>query len=364
MARCLELALLGWGRVAPNPMVGAVVVRQGEVVGEGHHAEFGDEHAEIAALREAGSRASGAVLFVNLEPCSHGGKTPACTEAILKAGIRRVVIGARDPNPEARGGLEILAQEGVEVGEGVLSEQALRLNAPFLWRHATGRPFVALKLAVSLDGRLGSAPGIRSRVTGDAAWDYVHRLRAGHDAIVVGSGTVAADDPLLTVRGSLKPRKQPLRVILDSRAALSVDSELARSAHEAPVLVAAIEDAASSAVEALQSVGVEVLRLPRAGGGGVDLEALLAVLGMRGAGSVLVEGGGRVAAALLNAGLVQRLHILLAPTFLGGNGPEAFPGLLPGAARKWSVVERSGLGEDTLLEFDNAEMLARLREDA
>ncbi|MGH7542129.1 MAG: bifunctional diaminohydroxyphosphoribosylaminopyrimidine deaminase/5-amino-6-(5-phosphoribosylamino)uracil reductase RibD, partial [Gemmatimonadota bacterium] len=234
MREASELAERGWGRVSPNPLVGAVVARGRDVVGRGWHAEFGADHAEVMALREAGPRADGATLYVTLEPCAHQGKTPPCTEAIRRAGIRRVVIACRDPDPEAGGGAGALRTAGLDVEIGLAGAAAKRLNAPFLWRHRTGTPFGALKLALSLDAKLG-IPDTRASVSGPAAWERVHRLRAAHDAILVGRRTAEIDDPLLTARGEVQPRRPPIRAVLDPQLRLAPTSQLARTVQLGPV---------------------------------------------------------------------------------------------------------------------------------
>ena len=222
MIRALDLAWRGWGRVSPNPLVGAVVLRGGEVVGEGWHAEFGGPHAEVVALGAAGTHAAGATLVVTLEPCAHQGKTPPCVDAILAAGIARVVIAIRDPDPTARGGAEQLRGRGVDVAIGLCAEAAAAQNAPFLFARARPqRPFVALKLATSIDGRIADAEGRSRWVSGPEAREHVHWLRAGFDAIAVGGTTALRDNPQLTVRGSVVPRRPPVRVVFDRRAMLN-----------------------------------------------------------------------------------------------------------------------------------------------
>jgi diaminohydroxyphosphoribosylaminopyrimidine deaminase/5-amino-6-(5-phosphoribosylamino)uracil reductase len=359
MRRALELAERGWGRVAPNPLVGAVVVREGLVVGEGFHEEFGREHAEVVALRQAGDKADGATLFVNLEPCSHRGKTPACTTAIVDAGIRRVAVGARDPHPDAGGGVDELRRAGVEVTLGVLRKEASLLNAPFLWRHTTGMPFVGLKLALSLDGRLSGSVGKRERVSGDEADAWVYRLRAGYDCLLVGSGTAMVDDPLLTVRGDVRPRRPPLRVVVDSDLELPLGSRLVTTSQEAPVLVFAAPEAVRKRGRALRDRGVAVAQAMRHRGG-LELTEILRGLADREVGSILVEGGGRMGSALLREGLVQRMYLVFAPVFLGEQGVPAFVDLPGGVGGGWAVWDRRQLGEDTLLQLEAEEVAERL----
>lgn len=363
MRRALELAERGWGRVAPNPMVGAVVVRDGRVVAEGWHAEHGGPHAERRALEAAGDAARGATVYVGLEPCDHRGKTPPCTEALLEAGVTRVVVGCRDPHPEAGGGAEALRGAGVRVDVGVEGRAAARLNAPFLWRERAGRPFVTLKLALSLDARIAAREGERTQITGPDARRRAHRMRAGHDAVLVGRRTAEVDDPRLTARGEDRPRVPPVRLVLAGEAALSPESTLARTADEAPVWVACAAPADPAASEPLEAAGVRVLELPAAPGGGVDPAALLERLGEEGIGSVLVEGGGRVAASFLRSGTVERMQLLYAPVLFGAEGVQGFPGPLPPSPREWRVAAREALGPDTRLELESPR-LAELVDDA
>jgi diaminohydroxyphosphoribosylaminopyrimidine deaminase / 5-amino-6-(5-phosphoribosylamino)uracil reductase len=349
MERALALAWRGWGRVGRNPLVGAVVLRDGVVVGEGFHEEFGGPHAEVMALLAAGARARGADLVVGLEPCAHHGKTPPCTDAIFEAGVRRVVFAARDADPAARGGAEVLAGVGVEVQGGLLEAEARAQNAMFFHRFSgKDRPFVALKLAVTLDARIADRAGRSQWVSGAAARGFVQWLRAGFDAIAVGGGTAKADDPSLTVRGEVQPAKPPLRVVLDRRAELPIASGLVRTARETPTLALLGRDAPPQAAEALRAFGVAV--------GEADGPAdALGELARRGVGTLLIEGGGVVAGRWLAAGLVDRLYLVIAPLWLGQEGVAAFPGLPAPAiadAPRWRTVERRALGDDTLIVLD------------
>jgi diaminohydroxyphosphoribosylaminopyrimidine deaminase/5-amino-6-(5-phosphoribosylamino)uracil reductase len=359
MQRALRLAERGWGQVAPNPLVGAVIVSGDGVVGEAYHARYGEEHAEVLALRQAGPRAAGATLYVNLEPCVHVGKTAACAEAIRAAGIREVVVACRDPNPVAAGGLEELTAAGVSVHVGTGAEEARRLNAPFFWRFTQNLPYVALKLATSLDGRIAARPGIRTPITGEEAAEEVHRLRAGYDAILVGRGTVEADDPLLTARGSVSPRVPPVRVVLDAGLKLSPSSRLVSTIAEAPVWVVGVRAADAKRRRQLEGAGVRVLEAEPADGT-VDIRSALQVLREAGIGTLVAEGGSRVASSLLRARLVHRLYLLVAPVLLGDEGLAAFGGLPESAPGEWETASRRGLGRDTLLVFENRHALARL----
>jgi diaminohydroxyphosphoribosylaminopyrimidine deaminase / 5-amino-6-(5-phosphoribosylamino)uracil reductase len=349
MARALDLALRGWGRVQQDPLVGAVVLKDGETVGEGWHPEYGDRHAETVALADAGERARGATLVVTLEPCAHFGKQPPCTDAIIAAGVRRVVAAMRDPNPLASGGSERLRQAGIDVEVGPLADAAAVLNAPFL--HAlrdSARPFVALKLATTLDGRIADGFGRSRWISGEVARDYVQWLRAGFDAIAIGGRTARLDDPALTVRGSVRPKTAPKRVVFDRVADLGPHLTLLRTAGETPTIVVVAPDADRSRVKRLESAGATVIR---AG----SLADALASLRGEGVGSLLVEGGGQLAGALLGAGLVDRYYWVQSPLWLGEGGVPALAGLPSRAldqAGRWRVVERKPLGEDTLLVLD------------
>jgi diaminohydroxyphosphoribosylaminopyrimidine deaminase / 5-amino-6-(5-phosphoribosylamino)uracil reductase len=346
MARALELAQRGWGRVAPNPMVGAVVVRDGVLVGEGWHREYGQPHAEVEALRMAGPRARGATMFVTLEPCTHYGKTPPCTEAIMAAGVRRVVYGASDPNPNAKGGGDLLWNAGVEVFGGFLGQQARDLNPAFIHLHGgSGRPFVALKLAMTLDARIADRDGRSSWITGEESRAEVHRLRAGFDAVAVGIGTARADDPQLTVRGAVEPRVVPARVVFDRNLRLAPDSALVRGAREAPVIVVASRQADPKRERTLVEHGVNVLRA-------ADLGTGLRALREAGVGSMFVEGGSGLAGALLEDGLVDRLYLFYAPLLLGPEGLPAFGELGSPTieeAHRWRRISTRTFGEDTLV---------------
>src|SRR6266700_3922035 len=349
MGRALDLALRGWGRVAPNPLVGAVVLQGGTVAGEGFHAEFGGPHAEVVALGAAGARARGATLVVNLEPCAHHGKTPPCTDAIVAAGVAGVVAALPDPDLQARGGAAALRAKGVAVSIGLLAEAAAALNAPFLFaREQAERPFVALKLATSIDGRIADAAGSSRWVSGDAAREYVHWLRAGFDAIGVGGTTALRDNPQLTVRGNVTPRKTPVRGVFDRRAMLNLGVQLVSTAREVPTWVMASPQAPAASVASLEGSGVRVFR-PESLAGGLRL--------LRDAGieSLLCEGGGALGAKLWADSLVDRLYWVQAPVWLGEGAVPAFPGVPAtplAAAPRWVPVERRALGSDTLLVLD------------
>jgi diaminohydroxyphosphoribosylaminopyrimidine deaminase/5-amino-6-(5-phosphoribosylamino)uracil reductase len=357
MRRALSLAGRGWGRAHPNPLVGALVVRDGIVLGEGYHAEFGGDHAEVAALRAAGPLARGATLFTTLEPCRHRGKTPPCTAAIQAAGVARVVYGAEDPHEIARGGGQVLEQAGLAVTGGVEREAVRRQNAAYFFALEQGRTYVALKYGLTLDARLAASAGQSTVVTGPGALAEVHRLRAGFDAILIGSTTAQVDDPLLTARGGTRPRVPPVRVVIDTEGRLSAQSRLARTAGETPVWVFCAEDAAARTKDALGPAGVRVIGVPRSPGG-LDLGAALARAWDDGLRAILCEGGGRIGSALLAGGHVQRMYLFYAPSLFGSAGVEAFPALRgegsrgAAAASHWSLVQSRRLGNDTLLVLD------------
>ena len=346
MRRALALAERGWGQTAPNPMVGAVVVRDGVVVGEGWHARYGGPHAEVEALRAAGERARGATLYVTLEPCDHHGKTPPCTEAILAAQVRRVVAAVEDPSPVARGGAHRLRQAGVDVLVGVEEEQARELNAAFFHALRSDRPFVQLKLALSLDGALADHTRQPGWLTGEAARREVHRLRAGADAVAVGIGTVLADDPELTVRHVEPPRVPPMRVVFDTSARLPRTSKLARGASQIPVVVVCWAPEPAHAA-ALEHTGVALLHAA------TTSDALVA-LRERGVRSLLVEGGAALASAFLQEALVDRLIIFRAPLVLGSGALNAFSAMPPvraGDATRWRLIRSQRFEDDEMTVY-------------
>jgi diaminohydroxyphosphoribosylaminopyrimidine deaminase/5-amino-6-(5-phosphoribosylamino)uracil reductase len=357
MRRALGLAERARGLTSPNPVVGAVIVRDGEVVGEGFHRGAGQPHAEIEALAAAGARAAGAALYVTLEPCAHQGRTPPCAPAIAAAGIRRVVAAIGDPNPRVAGrGLEILRAAGVDVVSGLCAEAAERQNRVFLTAVRRGRPHVTLKAAMTLDGRIADARGASQWITGEAARREAHRLRSECDAIVVGIETVLRDDPRLTVRLGAPWPREPLRVVLDSRARTPPSARVLSSGARDRVLIAVGAGAPEAGLAALAGTGAAVLRAPGADGR-VDVRALLAHLAEREVRGVLVEGGGEVAASFLDAGAVDRVAVFVAPRLLGG---RAAPGPIGGAGRALEDAIRlerlsvRDVGGDLLIEADVA----------
>jgi diaminohydroxyphosphoribosylaminopyrimidine deaminase / 5-amino-6-(5-phosphoribosylamino)uracil reductase len=347
MRRALALAQQGWGQTAPNPMVGAVVVRDGVVVGEGYHARYGDAHAEGLALRAAGEKARGATMYVTLEPCNHYGKQPPCTEAILQARMKRVVIATADPTALAGGGARHLSDYGVEIKFGVEEAAALELNAPFFFAaKETRRPWVTLKLALSRNGKMNDPSGEQRWISNEQSRAEVHRIRANVDAIAVGVGTVRADNPELTVRGPIKPRVSPMRVIFDRSAETPLDTRLVTTARETPTVVFAHRPPVTR-LAALHNAGVDVFEAE-------DLPQALEALRGFDVQHLLVEGGARLASEFLRQKLVDRLIIFQSPTDLDDNALSPFANL-NGDYRDWlsslPVVRRVEFGEDVMSAY-------------
>lgn len=330
-------------------MVGAVVLdRAGRLVGEGHHARCGGPHAEVHALAQAGDRARGGTMYVTLEPCAHQGRTPPCAEAIIAAGLRRVVVAMKDPNPIASGGLERLRAEGIDVAEGIKSESGRILNRRWLRWAQTRRPWVSAKAAVSLDGRIATRTGHSKWITGEAARNRGLELREEHDAILVGAGTVLADNPRLTRRLGLNPGDDWRRVILDSRLRIPTDAVVVASDPEMTV-VAHTAEAADEDRRRLAAAGVEVVELPADDLGRVDLGAILNHLGQRGIAALLVEGGATVHGSFFDGDLVDELFFFVAPLIIGGEAPAAVGGLGAGdleLARRYHFDEVRRHGDD------------------
>ena len=355
MFRALDLAARARGLTSPNPMVGALVVRDGIVVGEGFHPAAGQPHAEIEALTAAGAHARGATLYVTLEPCVHQGRTPPCAPAVVEAGIRRVVVATSDTNPLVAGrGLATLRAAGLEVVDGVLAAQAVALNRVFLSAMRERRPHVTLKAAATLDGKIADLHGTSKWITGEAARAEAHRLRSEADAIVVGIGTVLADDPALTVRLEGRWPREPLRVVLDSSARTPISARLIQGATPSRALIAVGAAAPDERILALENAGAQVVRCP-----GVDrrasLIALLSELFTRDVRGVLVEGGAEVAASFVDADLVDRVAMFFAPLVLGG---RAAPPVVGGVGRELKrglalePLEVRRVGDDLFVEAD------------
>lgn len=317
MARAIELGR--GGRPSPNPHVGAVVVLNGEIVGEGFHASAGKDHGEVVAIKKAKTRTKGATLYVSLEPCNHVGRTQPCTDAIIKAGIARVVVGTDDPNPNVEGGGNAkLRAAGIEVVSGVLKDDAEALIAPWKKFVVSNLPYVVLKLALSLDGRIATRTGASRWVTGPDARARVHALRAAHDAVAVGIGTVLSDDPRLTVREA--KGASPMRVVFDTKLRTPLNARLVETATETPTLILTGPDAPGDAEEALVARGVEVMRTSLSAEGRIDVVAAMLSLAQRNVVTLMVEGGAELAGSFLATRVADELHAFIAPILLGPRG--------------------------------------------
>jgi diaminohydroxyphosphoribosylaminopyrimidine deaminase/5-amino-6-(5-phosphoribosylamino)uracil reductase len=341
MARALELAERGRGRTTPNPMVGCVVVRDDEVVGEGWHERAGEPHAEANALEAAGENARGATVYVTLEPCNHHGRTPPCTNALIEAGVRRVVIAARDPNPKAAGGLERLQEAGIEVVVGVLQDEAEGQNEVFRTVHLKERPFVLYKTAMTLDGKIATRSGQSRWITGETSRNLVQAWRNELDAIAVGVNTVLLDDPLLTCR--LEGGRTPLKIVFDSVARTPVEAKLFAEderGEPARVIIFVTERAAKARVQALREHGAEVVHVPEVRGR-TDVSAALNFLKAQDVSSLLLEGGGTLAWAFFEHQAVDRVAVFIGPKLLGGGGASPLGGL--GIPRMEDAIELDDL---------------------
>jgi diaminohydroxyphosphoribosylaminopyrimidine deaminase/5-amino-6-(5-phosphoribosylamino)uracil reductase len=318
MARALELAAKGRGRVEPNPMVGAVIVRENRVIGEGYHGEFGGPHAEVEALKDAerSGGARGAVLYVTLEPCNHEGKTPPCTDALIRSGLRRVVYAMKDPNPGvAGGGAERLKAAGMEATGGVLERQARRQNAPFIKFVTQKRPYVTAKWAMTLDGKIATHTGDSKWITCELAREYAHRLRSQADAVLVGAGTVRADNPELTAR--FPGGRNPRRFVLAPMLGIPLDSVIVRTAKEIPTYIFACSDAPAEKARQFEAAGCRIVAI-QGDKGGVSLDDILDFLGREGVTNLLIEGGSYTHSKFFEAGLVDRILCFIAPKIIGG----------------------------------------------
>ncbi len=352
MRAALALARRSLGRTWPNPAVGCVIVKDGKVVGRGRTRDGGRPHAEIDALNQAGEAARGATVYVTLEPCSHFGKSPPCADALVKAGVAKVVSAMEDPNPKVNGqGHARLKAAGVGVAVGEGARDAAEINAGFLLHVREGRPLFHLKLATSLDGHIATASGESKWITGEAARADGHRLRATHDAILVGANTVATDDPDLTCRLPGLGSYSPVRVVLDSKAGLSPNSKIATSVNVAPVWLVCTSAASPQSRKRLSDKGVEIIEVEAGSDGRVGAMAAARELGRRGLTRVLIEGGGTIAAAFLKAGLVDRLSIYRGGRALGADGRSALGALglqKLDFAPRFSLVSSRVVGGDTL----------------
>src|SRR5712671_2286634 len=355
MQAAVALARRGLGTVWPNPSVGCVIVKDGRVVGRGSTRPCGRPHGETEALARAGAASRGATAYVSLEPCSHWGKTPPCADALIAAGLRRIVVALEDPDPRVAGaGIERLRAAGIAVDTGLCAAEAAELNAGFLQRVRLGRPLATLKLATSLDGRIATASGESRWITGPLARERAHLLRATHDAILVGTDTVLADDPRLTCRLPGLASRSPVRIVLDRQLRIPPTARVIAEARQVTTWVVTLRAADPGRQKILRDAGVEVIAAEPDMAGMIDLSAALELLGERGLTRLLVEGGGRLAAALLRAQLVDRLVWLHAPLLLGGDGVPAVAALDRGALIDMPRFERivsDTVGEDGLTVF-------------
>lgn len=371
MRRAIELAKKGSGHVNPNPLVGAVIVRDGEIIGEGYHECYGQLHAErnaIANAKKRGNSLEGSTIYVTLEPCCHYGKTPPCTEAIIEEKIARVVVGSDDPNPLVSGkGFQMLREKGIEVIPHFLKEECDAMNHVFFHYIRTGTPYVAMKYAMTMDGKIACYTGDSKWVTGEESRAHVQTLRNHYKGIMAGIGTVLADDPMLNCR--IEGGRDPIRIIADSHLRIPIDSQLVRTAGQQPLIVACLPDADEEKAAQLQEKGVEVLRIP--GVTTVDiteeqkevisLPVLMKELGARKIDGILLEGGGQLNESALQAGIVDRIYCYIAPKIFGGaqaKTPVEGQGLTRAAdAWQFNRIGMQEFGQDILLEYEKAQEL-------
>ncbi|MDD2568815.1 MAG: bifunctional diaminohydroxyphosphoribosylaminopyrimidine deaminase/5-amino-6-(5-phosphoribosylamino)uracil reductase RibD [Clostridia bacterium] len=354
MQRAIKLAEKGAGYTNPNPMVGAVIVKNGQIIGEGRHEIYGGNHAEINAFNSAVENVTGAEMYVTLEPCSHYGKTPPCAEAIVKKGIKKVIVGALDPNPLVAGkGIKILKENGIEVIIGVMEQECCRLNEIFFKYITTHSPFCIMKTAMTLDGKIASFSGDSKWVTGALARKQVHWLRHKVSGIMVGIGTVLYDDPMLTTRLENKKGKDPARIIVDSTAKIPLEAKVLNLESEAPTIIATTEKAEKTKIKSLQQKGAQIITTPLLDNG-VDLKFLMQALGEQKIDSVLLEGGSTLNYSALNQGIVDKLNVFIAPKIIGGaNAKTAVGGHgkeLMEEAFQLSELQVYHFGNDILLE--------------
>ena len=371
MRRAIELAKKGSGHVNPNPLVGAVIVRDGEIIGEGYHECYGQLHAErnaIANAKKRGSSLEGSTIYVTLEPCCHYGKTPPCTEAIIEEKIARVVVGSDDPNPLVSGkGFQMLREKGIEVIPHFLKEECDAMNHVFFHYIRTGTPYVAMKYAMTMDGKIACYTGDSKWVTGEESRAHVQTLRNHYKGIMAGIGTVLADDPMLNCR--IEGGRDPIRIIADSHLRIPMDSQLVRTAGQQPLIVACLPDADEEKAAQLQEKGVEVLRIPGVTTADIteeqkeviSLPVLMKELGARKIDGILLEGGGQLNESALQAGIVDRIYCYIAPKIFGGaqaKTPVEGQGLTRAAdAWQFNRIGMQEFGQDILLEYEKAQEL-------
>ena len=358
MRRAIELARNGEGWTNPNPLVGAVIVKDGKIIGEGWHHKYGELHAEREALKDCLERENdpaGSDIFVTLEPCCHFGKQPPCTQALIEAGIKRVFVGSRDPNPLVHGkGNAFLRQNGVEVIEDFLRQECDALNPIFFHYITTKRPYVALKYAMTADGKIATKTGASKWITGEASRTYVHKLRNRYAAILCGIGTVLADNPMLNCR--IEGGKNPLRIICDSKLRIPMDSKIVKTAKEIPTIVVCDDKADFAKRTSLEQAGLEVLCLPCEKAGKIDLFTIMRILGERKIDSVLIEGGGEINFSALSAGIVNKIYAFIAPKLFGGaaaKSPVAGEGIASvEEAFLFKLTKIRQFEDDLLIEYE------------
>lgn len=354
MRLAIRQAVRARGRTSPNPLVGAVIVNDGQLIATGYHKKAGTPHAEIHALAKAKGMTRGATLYVTLEPCSHHGRTPPCTEAVWQSGIRRVVVGMRDPNPLVAGrGVRFLQGKGIEVSAGLLADECRRINLPFCRWITTGLPWVIMKAGVSLDGRIAARSGHSGWITNEASRHYVHQLRDRVDAILVGIGTALADDPALTTRLPGRGHRDPLRVVLDRDLRLPPEARMLRQKSTAGTILFCGPEVDTARKQALERAGAEILPIFLAADGELDLPGILAELGKRQVTSLLVEGGSRVHGAFWSQNLVQQVLLFYGPLFLGAEGIPLLAGFGPDRveqAIRLHTIGHRRFGDDLMVE--------------
>jgi len=355
MRQALELAARARGRTSPNPMVGAVIVKSGKIIGEGYHHQAGTPHAEIHAINSAGENAKGAELYVTLEPCCHRGRTPPCTKAVIQAGISTVIMAMHDPNPLVAGkGKAELEANGITVNSGLLEQEARKLNEFYIKYITTGLPFVMLKSAMSLDGKIATYTGKSKWITSEISRRKVHELRDAVDAILVGVGTVIADNPSLTTRLMDKEGKDAIRIIVDSQARIPLPSRVLHLDSTTPTLIVVTPKTPEDKISRLKTVGAEVIVIPERNDGKVNLKALMETLGRRKVTSVMIEGGSEINASVLKEGIADKVMMFIAPKFIGG---KTAPGPIGGQgieqlsnSIELQNIQVAKMGEDILVE--------------
>lgn len=357
MLRAIELAKKGSGFVNPNPAVGAVIVKDGRIIGEGYHRSYGQLHAERDAFSRLTESAEGATIYVTLEPCCHYGKQPPCTEAVIENKIARVIIGSRDPNPKVSGkGCQQLRDKGIEVIEDFMREECDEINPAFFHYIQTGRPYVVMKYAMTLDGKIATYTGESKWITGEKAREHVHQTRTLYSAIMAGIGTVLADDPMLNVRLEGVDAYQPVRIIIDSKLRIPMESNIVKTADAYKTVIAYGTEAPADKKEELKAAGIQLIECPD-DAGRVDLVKVIDWMAEQRMDSVLIEGGGQIHEAALKAGIVNHVMAYIAPKMFGGKDaktPVEGQGVeLPSQGEKFSFTKMTRLGDDILLEFDS-----------